>query len=274
MVGYCGGINLSMGFWGGEELESKVLQELSFELRRLDEEIKIHREKEQYVYTGIYKDWVERSNALLKKYNAIRQWDIKPFKVKQTDLSGSKKTIKETALDNFQCGLRGLIDEVDGLLTSQENSERESQIPHHQMRKCFKTGHGGCPLNPAYRKNEIFVAMPFDDKYQDSFTFGIVMALEGVGLEHYRADGEITTKDIMCKICERIQSCRLMVANISGLNPNVMLELGLAYGLGKPVIIVKDKETKTISDLGSIEYIEYTHSNDLAQKLHLALTNL
>lgn len=76
------------------------------------------------------------------------------------------------------------------MLTSQENRERESLIPHHQMRKCFKTGHSGCPLNPEYRRNEIFVAMPFDDKYQDSFTFGIVMALEGVGLEHYRADGK------------------------------------------------------------------------------------
>ena len=67
MVGYCGGINLSMGFWGGEELESKVLQELSFELRRLDDEIKIHREKEQYVYTGVY-DLIKRNckNDILK----------------------------------------------------------------------------------------------------------------------------------------------------------------------------------------------------------------
>jgi len=66
-VGYCGGINLSMGFWGGEELESKVLQELSFELRRLDEEIKIHREKEQYVYTVSVKPAVPSSSSPLMR---------------------------------------------------------------------------------------------------------------------------------------------------------------------------------------------------------------
>ena len=50
-----------------------------------------------------------------------------------------------------------------------------------------------------------------------------------------------------------------------------MLEQGLAYGLGKPVIILKDKATKAISDLGSIEYIEYSHAGDLQQKLYKAL---
>ena len=59
----------------------------------------------------------------------------------------------------------------------------------------------------------------------------------------------------------------MAIINISGLNPNVMLEQGLAYGLGKPVIILKDKATKAISDLGSIEYIEYSHAGDLQQKI-------
>ena len=31
--------------------------------------------------------------------------------------------------------------------------------------------------------------------------------------------------------------------------------------------IVKDKATKAISDLGSIEYIEYSHATDLRNKL-------
>ena len=86
--------------------------------------------------------------------------------------------------------------------------------------------------------------------------------MNAAGFQHYKADEEITCKDIMCKICEQIQACRMAIINISGLNPNVMLELGLAYGLGKPVYIVKDKATKAISDLGSIEYIEYSHATE------------
>lgn len=71
----------------------------------------------------------------------------------------------------------------------------------------------------------------------------------------------------MCKICQQIQICKMAIINISGLNPNVMLEQDLAYGLGKPIIIIKDKSTNTISDLGSIEYIEYSHAMDLRDKL-------
>ena len=63
----------------------------------------------------------------------------------------------------------------------------------------------------------------------------------------------------------------MAIKNISWLNPNVTLEQGLAYGLGKPVIILKDKTTNAISDLGSIEYIEYSHAGDLQQKLYKAL---
>ena len=135
------------------------------------------------------------------------------------------------------------------------------------MRVCFKTGTRGCPLNPQEKKSKVFVAMPFNDDYRDSYEYGIKIVLEQSGVEHFKADNEISNKDIMCKICEQLQSCGKVIANISGLNPNVMLELGLAYGLGKEVIVLKDKKTTAISDLGSIEYIEYAHVGELQQKL-------
>lgn len=147
----------------------------------------------------------------------------------------------------------------------------EKKIPSHQMRKCFKLGIDGCPINPPFQRNKIFIAMPFSTEYLDSYNYGIVPALNAFGYEHYKADNEINNKDIMCKVCQQIQSCKMAIINISGLNPNVMLEQGLAYGLGKPVIIIKDKNTKEISDLGSIEYIEYSHALDLQQKLCKAL---
>jgi nucleoside 2-deoxyribosyltransferase len=116
--------------------------------------------------------------------------------------------------------------------------------------------------------------MPFNDKYRDSYEYGIKVAIEQSGYIYYRADKEISNVDIMCKICKEIQSCGLAIFNISGHNPNVMLELGLAYGLSKSVIIIKDVETKNIADLGSTEYIEYLHANDLAHKLITALSHI
>ncbi|MCH3965526.1 MAG: nucleotide-binding protein [Clostridium sp.] len=64
-----------------------------------------------------------------------------------------------------------------------------------------------------------------------------------------------------------MQSSKYLIFNISGMNPNVMLELGLSYGLGKETIIIRDKETKTVSDIAGIEYIEYNHAFDLQKKL-------
>ncbi len=141
----------------------------------------------------------------------------------------------------------------------------------HQMRMCFKIGKNGCPLNPPEKKNRVFVAMPFDDEYKDSYEYGVKIVLEQLGVDHYKADNEISNKDIMCRICCELQSCGMIIANISGLNPNVMLELGLAYGLGKKVIIIKDRKTTSISDLGCVEYIEYSHAGELQQKLPLVL---
>ena len=160
-----------------------------------------------------------------------------------------------------------LIEKVKSEINEEREKMTEEKIPAHQMRKCFKIGSQRCPKRPDYERNKVFIAMPFSDDYVDSYLYGIVPALNAAGFQHYKADEEITCKDIMCKICEQIQACRMAIINISGLNPNVMLELGLAYGLGKPVYIVKDKATKAISDLGSIEYIEYSHATDLRNKL-------
>ena len=62
------------------------------------------------------------------------------------------------------------------------------------MRKCFKIDVKGCPLNPSYQNNKIFIAMPFSDEYKDSYNYGIVPVLDGLGYQYYKADNEITNK--------------------------------------------------------------------------------
>jgi hypothetical protein len=64
----------------------------------------------------------------------------------------------------------------------------------------------------------------------------------------------------MCKACIELQSCDY---KHNGLNPNIMLEQGVAYVLGKPV--TKDKNTQAISDLASIEYIVYAYVYDCSK---------
>ncbi len=247
------------------------MQALSFEIKNLHDKAEIYSKNNEYVYTDVYKSWIIEYNRLLDKYNALVNLNITHMSYNTHDLSSTQKTVRSAAIEYFLSALTGLTEKIKLDIETERLQITEKRILPHQMRKCFKIDVKGCPLNPSYQNNKIFIAMPFSDEYKDSYNYGIVPVLDGLGYQYYKADNEITNKDIMCKICHQIQSCQMAIINISGLNPNVMLEQGLAYGLGKPVIILKDKATKAISDLGSIEYIEYSHAGDLQQKLYKAL---
>ncbi|MBC7250303.1 MAG: AAA-like domain-containing protein [Anaerolineae bacterium] len=141
------------------------------------------------------------------------------------------------------------------------------EITLEEEMRCFKTGSPVCPKNPVLDPNQVFIGMPFRPEFGDSYKYGIVPALEAVGLYPWRASDAISNIDIMCKVCEGIQSSRYAVINISDWNPNVLFELGLAYGLSKITVIVKDKRSEVPTDLAGMEYIEYASSDELREKL-------
>lgn len=239
------------------------------ELNQLYDKIQNHIKKriatDGYVYATTYRGWMQEYNCVVKKYNDLTGANLSMRQVQEYELSSTQKTVRTDMATAFMQSVKKLADIVHSEIQAEKN--KDVPIPAHQMRVCFKTGTRGCPLNPPEKKNRVFVAMSFSDEYRDSYEYGVKIVLDQMGLEHYKADNEISNKDIMCKICREIQSCSKVIANISGLNPNVMLELGLAYGLGKEVIVIKDKKTTAISDLGSVEYIEYSHAGELQQKL-------
>jgi hypothetical protein len=224
---------------------------------------------EKYIYLNVYQGWINEYNKIVQKYNSLTGAGLSTRAVTDYELSSTQKTVRTDVAKSFAQSVKDLADKIETEITFEQN--KEAPIPLHQMRFCFKIGKKGCPLNPIEKKNRIFVAMPFSDDYNDSYEYGIKIVLDQKGIEYYKANTEIKNKDMMCKICEEMQSCGKVIVNISGLNANVMLELGLAYGLGKEVIIIKDKKTTTISDLGGIEYREYAHAHDLQQQLSLIL---
>lgn len=67
------------------------------------------------------------------------------------------------------------------------------------------------------------------------------------------ADSDI----IHSRIVRNLYSDKLIVCDASGLNPNVMFELGMRLTFKKPTIIVVDDTTKLPFDTSSIEHIQY-----------------
>ena len=85
----------------------------------------------------------------------------------------------------------------------------------------------------------------------------------------FRADNYVATRDIMCKVCQGLQESDCMVANISGFNPNVMLELGMALGLCKEIILLKDCRVmdQEVSDIKGLEYIAYSTDDEWYERM-------
>jgi len=133
------------------------------------------------------------------------------------------------------------------------------------IKKCFITGYD-CHKKISIRDNRVFVAMPFAE-HKDAYKYGIKRALENLNMETWRADERITNSSILCKICHAIQGSTYAIIDISKWNPNVLLEAGIAYGLGRVVLLIKDKKAKVPSDLRGIEYADFDSADELYQKL-------
>lgn len=244
---------------------------LSFlkEIECLHNEFEEFTNMKEYIYVDEYIKYTERFNNIQNKYYKVVGIPIDKNEVYEFDYSSTGKTIRDTAVMRYKKKVNSILELVK--LRYNEEKEKEKQenmkIKSYEMRRCLKTNVMGCPKNPQLKRGQIFVGMPFADEYYNDYEYGIKLALNSLGKTIYRADNSIENIDIMCKICCAMQESEALIFVISGINPNVMFELGLSYGLGKETIILKDTNTKPISDLSNVEYISYRHAKDIQDKL-------
>ncbi len=108
-----------------------------------------------------------------------------------------------------------------------------------------------------------FILMPFEDKLTEIYNHKIKPTLEDEPFlfKCKRADDIVSNKSIMEDIWKSICEARIIIADITGFNPNVMYELGIAHTLGKTTIILCQKGEKTFPfDLHHIRRIEYENT--------------
>ena len=83
-----------------------------------------------------------------------------------------------------------------------------------------------------------FVLMPFDESFQDVYQLGIKQACEDVGAYCERVDEQIFEERILDRIFNQIAKADLVIADMTGRNPNVFYEVGYAHALDKPTILL------------------------------------
>lgn len=132
---------------------------------------------------------------------------------------------------------------------SEETSGKMKKTKTKPSRKIKKT------------KDVCFVIMPFGGWGDDYYETIYCTAIEAAGLDHHRADDLFRPSTIVNDIWTYTKKAKLLLADLSGRNPNVFYELGLAHALAKPVILVAETMDEIPFDLRALRIITYEKHN-------------
>jgi hypothetical protein len=103
----------------------------------------------------------------------------------------------------------------------------------------------------------VFVLMPLDPAFKDTYTFGIKGAAEDVGAYAERLDEQLFTEGMLDRIFNQISKSDVIVADMTNRNPNVFYEVGYAHALGKIVLLLTQNADDIPFDLKHRQHIVY-----------------
>lgn len=112
-------------------------------------------------------------------------------------------------------------------------------------------------MNPTGPKPFVFVLMPFAGEFDDVYKLGIRPACEEVGAYAERVDEQLFVGSITQRIYNQISKADVVVADMTGRNPNVFYEVGYAHALGKPVVLLSRAADDIPFDLKDYPHIIY-----------------
>lgn len=139
------------------------------------------------------------------------------------------------------------------------------------------------PVEPerssAYGPNLIAVMMPFtDDPSIDPVYSALVEGSKRAGKKCKRVDEILTPTDITEDIFKLIASSSSVIADITGLNSNVMFEMGYAIGMGKQTVLICQGDIPQLPfDVSHRRVFSYKRDKDglaiLSDRIFKILTN-
>jgi len=124
------------------------------------------------------------------------------------------------------------------------------------------------------RKRSVFVAMPFSEEFEDIYQFGIYAAVRRMGYVCEKVDESVFTGNIVERITESISQAEFIIADLSLERPNVYLEVGFAWGLKKPVILVAREGQRLHFDVSHHKCIFYRTIGKLGESLEKTIRDM
>lgn len=126
------------------------------------------------------------------------------------------------------------------------------------------------PLVEEKTEDICFVIMPFGGYFDEYYQSIYLPAIEAAEMTPFRADNLNRPGNIVSDIWLYTQKAKIILADLSGKNPNVFYELGLAHAIAKPVILIAESIDDVPFDLRSLRVLEYDKNKprwgDILQK--------
>ncbi len=99
--------------------------------------------------------------------------------------------------------------------------------------------------------------MPFDEEFNDIYKLGIKQSCIDAGAYCERVDEQIFNESILDRIYNQISKADIVIADMTGRNPNVFYEVGYAHAIGKKTILLTKNSADIPFDLKHYPHIIY-----------------
>jgi hypothetical protein len=162
---------------------------------------------------------------------------------------------RKILFEDLQTGLLKLAPGVYDLIDMLESQLRSMPKPDYAF---------GYPISAAIRAQDKMRPAFLAISYDPAFDPVKLVVKEAAVSSHFECEvtGDLETAgDIMDQVWQGIRGADTVVADITGRNPNVFYEIGLAHALGKEVILISQDSTAPF-DIRSSRLITYD-STDL-----------
>ncbi|MDP9383047.1 MAG: hypothetical protein M3Q29_23495 [Chloroflexota bacterium] len=123
------------------------------------------------------------------------------------------------------------------------------------------------PVNPLFQGRDFaldaskaFVLSPFGGDFDAIYRDHIKKAVESIGVHCRRADDFYDNSSIIEDIWRAINEAGIVISDLTGRNPNVFYETGIAHTLGKEVILLTQSSEDVPFDVRHIRYIRYAYT--------------
>ncbi|GLR77196.1 hypothetical protein [Aliivibrio sifiae] len=113
---------------------------------------------------------------------------------------------------------------------------------------------------------KVFVLTPFNSEFD--YQYDIIRAtVSDFGFKCVRGDDSKLSSSILSHIVSEIANSKIIIANLSGRNPNVFYELGIAHALGKPVLLMSETLDGLPFDIQNQRILTFNSEKDLSINL-------